>query len=165
MAHSAEIRAAVRAAVVHEGLHPKEAARRLGVPARTVEQWMRRARREGDDWLRARTLSYMHGKGSDQVLMSVLESIVNLTQKTLADIQVADIPPLDRVEAISRLVDAYHKTAAAVAKNSPRLNRLALAMEILEKLADYVVASHPKHAPALLEVLEPFGQEIAKAYG
>ncbi len=165
MAHGSETRAALRAAYVHQGMDLRAAAQAYGVPFRTAANWMRKARHEGDDWRQARTLSYMHGKGSDQVLMSVLESIVDLTQKTLADIQVAEIAPLDRVEAISRLVDAYHKTAAAVAKNSPRLNKLALAMEILEKLADFVRAQHPQHAPALLAVLEPFGAEVAKAYG
>lgn len=165
MAYGAETKAALRVAVVHEGLHIEAAAKRLGVSIRTAQNWQRRARAEGDDWRRARTLSYMHGKGSDQVLMSVLESIVNLTQQTLADIQVAEIEPLDRVEAISRLVDAYHKTSAAVAKNSPRLSRLAVAMEVLEKLAEYIGARHPALAPALLEVLEPFGQDLARQYG
>jgi hypothetical protein len=165
MAHGPESRTAVRAAFVHQALPLDEAAKRGGVPAATARAWKAKARRGGDDWDKARAVSYMSGQGSDTVLMSVLESIVTLTQATLADLQTAQIAPLDRVEAISRLVDAYHKTSAAVAKNSPRLNKLALAMEILEKLAEFVRAHHPQHAGALLEVLEPFGAEVAKSYG
>lgn len=165
MAHGPETRAAVRAAYVHQALPLGEAAKRAGISEAVARQWKAKARRGGDDWDKARAVSYMSGQGSDTVLMSVLESIVTLTQTTLADLQVAEIAPLDRAEAISRLVDAYHKTAAAVAKTSPRLDKLALAMEILERLAEFVRAQHPQHGPALLAVLEPFGAEMAKHYG
>lgn len=164
MAHGPEAHAAVRVAYVHQALPIEQAARQAGVPEATARAWKAKARRGGDDWERARTASYMSGQGSDTVMMHVLQSILTLTQSTLADLETAETDPLERVEAISRLTDAYHKTSAAIARGSPKLSRLALAMEILEKLAEFIRAHHPQHAGALLEVLEPFGAEIVKSY-
>lgn len=164
MAHGPEARAAVRAAYVHQALPIEQAARQAGVPEATARRWKREARRDGDDWDRARAASYMSGQGSDLVMMQVLQSIITLTQSTLADLETAETDPLERVEAISRLTDAYHKTSAAIARGSPKLSRLAVAMEILERLAEFVQTHHPQHAPALLAVLEPFGAEVARAY-
>lgn len=162
--HGPEARAAVRAAYVHQALLIGQAAAHGGVPEGTAIAWKRKAKKGGDDWDRARAASYMSGQGSDTVMMSVLQSILTLTQSTLADMEGAEIDPLDRVEAISRLVDAYHKTSAAISRGSPKLNKLAMAMEILEKLADFIRQHHPQHAPALLAVLEPFGAEVARSY-
>jgi hypothetical protein len=164
MAHGPEARAAVRAAYVHQALPIEQAARQCGVPEATARNWKAKARRGGDDWDRARAASYMSGQGSDTVMMSVLQSILILTQSTLADLETAQIDPLERVEAISRLTDAYHKTSAAISRGSPKLSRLAMAMEILEKLVEFVRTQHPQHAAALLTVLEPFGAELARAY-
>lgn len=165
MAHGPEARAAVRAAYVHQALPIEQAAAAGGVPEATARNWKRRAKRMGDDWDRARAASYMSGQGADTVMMTVLQHILTLTQSTLEHLNAADdIDPLARVEAVSRLSDAYHKTAAAIAKTNPRLSRLSVAMDVLERLAAYVHAHHPEQGAALLAVLEPFGSEIAKAY-
>ncbi len=164
MAHSPEARAAVRGAYVHKAYPLEEAARQAGIPEATAKRWKAQGARLGDDWDKARAISYMAGQGAEDVMMSVLMQIVTLAQSTMADMQTAEIDPLVRVEAISRLSDAYHKTAAAIAKGSPKLNKLSVAMDVLERFAEYLRAHHPKLAPALLEVLEPFGHELAKHY-
>jgi hypothetical protein len=40
------------------------------------------------------------------------------------------------------------------------MSKLAVAMEVLELLAEFVRAKAPEGAAALLAVLEPFGQEL-----
>jgi hypothetical protein len=167
MALGPEVRAAVRAAYVHQALPLNEASRQCGVRFETARRWKSIARKNGDDWDAARTASYMSGQGADLVLSDVMQSILLLTQSTLRDLRERgdQVPMLERVEAISRVSDAYHKTAAAVGKHSPKISRLAIAIEILTTLTDYVREKHPALAPALLEVLEPFGQELARKYG
>ena len=85
-------------------------------------------------------------------------------QSTLANLQEAEVDPLAKVEAISRLSDAYNKTASAAAKTNPKLSKLAIAMEILEKLADFVVKNYPEHTGSFSEVLEPFGSELIRIF-
>ncbi|HWQ10018.1 MAG TPA: DUF1804 family protein, partial [Holophaga sp.] len=72
---------------------------------------------------------------------------------------------LDKAEALSRLSDAYVKTMRCLQKSSPELSRLAVASEVLQHLARFVRERHPQHAGALLQVLEPFGEELVKLYG
>lgn len=163
MAHHPETRTALRGAYVHQCLPLSEAARRVGVSEGTATNWKRKAREAGDDWDRARAASLSSGRGQDTVLQDVLERIVMLTQSTLEALQDADVDPLARVEAISRLSDAYHKTASAAAKTNPKLSKLAVAMEVLERLAAYTGQHYPQHLAGLVEVLEPFGAELARS--
>lgn len=162
MAHTVQIKSAVRAAFVHQCLPLEAACNKHGVNVSTGRRWKAVAKQAGDDWDKARSASLMAGQGQDDVLRDVLERLVVLTQSTLESLQTAGIDPLAQVEAISRLSDAYHKTAAAAAKTNPKLSKLAVAMDVLERLASFTVNRAPQHIEALAEVLEPFGAELAQ---
>uniref|UniRef100_UPI00106BBFDF DUF1804 family protein n=1 Tax=Pseudomonas aeruginosa TaxID=287 RepID=UPI00106BBFDF len=47
----------------------------------------------------------------------------------------------------------------------PETSALATAMEVLQRLASFIRERFPQHAPAFAEVLEPFGEVIAKELG
>ena len=47
----------------------------------------------------------------------------------------------------------------------PETDELATALGIIRKLVDFTSQRFPQHAPALLEVLEPFGVLVAKELG
>ena len=47
----------------------------------------------------------------------------------------------------------------------PETDELATALGVIRKLVDFTSQRFPQHAPALLEVLEPFGALIAKELG
>lgn len=166
MAHGRETRAAARSAYVHEALTLDAIARRHGVAIGTLSRWKRIAADEGDDWDRARAAARLSGEGSEAVTRAVLEDFVLLFQSTLTDVKTsADIKPLAKAEVISRLSDAYNKTMSAVAKSNPRLNKLSIAMQVMQSLAAFIRAHYPKHTAAFAEILEPFGEDLAKAYG
>lgn len=165
MAHKPQIRSAARAAYVHEAQPMEAVAARLAVSAGTLSRWKREALDSGDDWDRARAAARLAGQGAEAVATAVLEDFVLLFQSTLAEIKSGSIPPLAKAEAISRLSDAYHKTTAAASRGNPKLSRLAIAMDVLQLLAEHIRQHRPQLAAAFAEMLEPFGADLAKAYG
>lgn len=166
MAYSEETRRALRSAYVYQALSLDAAAQRLGVAFGTASRWKRTALDAGDDWDRARAAARLSSEGAEAVTQVVLEEFVTLFQSTMTGIKNDDkATGLAKAEALSRLSDAYNKTMSAVAKGSPRLNKLAVAMEVLQKLAAFIAERYPQHAPALLEVLEPFGEFVTQEIG
>lgn len=165
MAHGPEIRASARAAYIYE-CQPLEAiAERLNLSTGTVLRWKRQAQDAGDDWERARAASRLSGQGADAVTAAVLEDFILLFQSTLAEVKVdPSIKAITKAEILSRMSDAYHKTISAAGKSSPKLNRLAVAMEVIEQMGEFVRQKHPKHGLAFAEILEPFASELARAY-
>jgi hypothetical protein len=166
MAHKPEKKTAARAAYIYEALTLEVIAQRVCASLGTVSRWKREALASGDDWDRARSAARLSGQGTEAVTQAVMEDFVLLFQSTLTEVNTAtDIKPLVKAEIISRLSDAYHKTMSAVAKGNPKLNKLAVAMEVMQALAEFVRKCYPKHANAFAEILEPFGEEVAKIYG
>lgn len=166
MAHGPEIRAAARAAYIYEAMGLEAVAERLHVSTGTVNRWKRQALEAGDDWERARGAARLSGQGAEAVTAAVLEDFVLLFQSTLAEVKAdTEIKAINKAEILSRMSDAYHKTISAAGKSNPRLNKLAVAMEVLESLGEFVRLKHPRHAAAFAEILEPFASELARAYG
>lgn len=166
MAHPKEKRTAARAAYVYEALTLEVIARRVNVSIGTVSRWKRDAGDGGDDWDRARSAARLSGQGTEAVTQAVMEDFILLFQSTLTDVKDdKDIKPLAKAEIISRLSDAYNKTMSAVARGNPKLSKLAVAMEVMQALAGFIRQHYPRHANAFAEVLEPFGEEMAKTYG
>lgn len=166
MAHPKEKKTAARAAYVYEALTLEVIAQRIDASLGTISRWKRDALEGGDDWDRARAAARISGQGSEAVTQAVMEDFILLFQSTLTDVKNdKDIKPLAKAEIISRLSDAYNKTMSAVAKGNPKLSKLAVAMEVMQALAEFIRKHYPKHANAFAEVLEPFGEEVAKSYG
>ena len=164
MTHPPEARAAVRAAYVYDRLSIGEAATRAGVGERTARTWKSEAQAAGDDWDRARAAAQMAGDSRQMLVQALLEDYIRLHQSTQDALLKADVPALAKAEALSRLADAFGKTMSAVGRAAPQLSALAIAGEVVQELARFVQQHHPEAAPALLEVLEPFGDHIAKKY-
>lgn len=161
MAYSKDVREAVRASYVFEGLNLKDIERRHRLPERTVERWKRIAFEKGDNWDTARAAVRMTSRGEEVLAANVLEQFVHLFQATLTELKENDdLKAPQKVEALSKLADAYGKTTAAMRRANPSLSKLAIAMEVLDLLAQFVRKKAPQAAPALLEVLEPFGAEL-----
>lgn len=166
MAHSPEVRQRLRSGYVHDGLGLEQAALRLKISPRTATRWRQESAEAGDDWDKARAASLLAGEGAEAVSRAVLEEFLKLFQSTMLDIKKEKkLKPLEKAEAMSRLADAYTKTMRCIQKSAPELSRLAVASEVLQHLARFVKKSYPQHAKAFMDVLEPFGEELVKAYG
>lgn len=165
MAHPLEKRQQLRSLFVHKCLGLDQAARSLGISGRTATRWKQDAAENGDDWDKARAANLLAGEGAEAVSRAVLESFLTLFQTTVTEVEQGTLKPLEKAEAMSRLADAYTKTTKAIQRSAPELSRLAIASEVIQHFAKFVQTKHPKLAPALLEVLEPFAEHLVVIYG
>ena len=166
MAHDDGIRRAVRAAYVFDQLSLEVAAAKHDVPYATVRNWKRAGKELGDDWDKARGAQMIAGGGIEDVVRQTLGIVVQQVQATVQAIQDAeDMPPATKVAMLASLADAYNKLMAASRRLMPETDKLAVATDVVKRLAEFTRTRHPKHAAALIEVLEPFADELAKAYG
>lgn len=166
MAHGEEIRRAVRAGYVFDQFTLEAAALKVGVPEATAKRWKREAREAGDDWDRARSAQMIAGGGIEDVVRQTLAVIVQQTQATVDAIQAAeDMPAADKVQMLTSLADAYNKLMSASKKLMPETDRLGVALDTIRRLLEFARARYPAHTAGLAEMLEAFGEEIARAYG
>ncbi len=166
MAHDKETRAAVRAAYVHDHLPLEAAAARAGVPASTATRWKRKAKEAGEDWDKLRAASLLAGHGVEDVARQMLADYV-VQHKCLMECitQNGDMDAGTKVKLLSSLADSFNKTVAASKRVLPETSELATALAVLDKLGAFVRERFPQHGPAFVEILEPFGAEIARAFG
>lgn len=165
MAHDETTRRAVRAAYVFDQLALDVAAAKHGVPEGTARNWKRQAKELGDDWDKARAAQMIAGGGIEDVVRQTLGVVVQQVQATLEMIQNSqDMTPEAKVQALASLADAYHKLMAVSRKLMPETDKLAVATDVAKRLAIFVREHYPQHAEAYAEILEPFGDELARVY-
>lgn len=152
-----------RSAYVNAQLSLAEIANMFGKSVSTVNRWKREATRIGDCWDRARAAHHLQVQ--DRVVFALISDFVTLHQKTVEDLKTADIPIEKKVKLLATLATAFSKTMNAAGKAAPELSRLAVAQDVIRRMASFVQAQYPEHASILLEILEPFGQELATNYG
>lgn len=166
MAHPKETRDGVRRAYVVDRMSLDVAASVHGVHYGTAQRWKREAAANGDDWDKAQSAHLLAGGGIENVARQVLLGLVTQFQATMEAVQGdADISPATKVQMLASLADAYNKTVAASKRVLPETSALATAMQVLQQLAAFIRERYPQHAPAFAEVLEPFGDLIAKELG
>lgn len=166
MAHSDDTRRAVRAAYVFDQLGLEVAAVKEGVPVATARRWKTEARRAGDDWDRARSAQMIAGGGMEAVVRQTLAVVVQQVQATVESIQAAeDMDPATKVQMLASLADAYNKLMAVSKRMMPETDRLGVAMDVIKRFGEFIGKKKPALAGEFVELLEAFGDEIARAYG
>lgn len=166
MAHGEDSRRAVRAAYVFDQLSLEVAAAKFGVPYDTVRNWKRAGKKLGDDWDKARGAQMIAGGGIEDVVRQTLGIVVQQVQSTLEAIQTStEMKPEAKVQALASLADAYNKLLSASRRLMPETDKLAVATDVAKRMAEFVRTNYPQYAPAFAEILGPFGDELAKAYG
>lgn len=166
MAHDAERRRDARRAFVHDRLAVPTIAITLGISEATLRRWKREARIGGDDWDTARAAATVSGGGLEQLVTQVVEEYVIAHQATLEALKTnTEISPVEKAKVLAGLADAFNKTVSSAGRLSPKISELGVAMDVLKRLGDFITQRYPQHAPALLEVIEPFGDTLAEAYG
>ncbi|MGB1238761.1 MAG: DUF1804 family protein [Pseudomonadales bacterium] len=165
MAYSEETKRNVRAAYIYNSHSLKAAAAANEVPYETARSWKRKAEGSGDDWDNARAAARISQGGIKALTTEIIEEFALLFQATIEQVKNADVKPLEKAEAISRLSDAYSKTVKAAGASNPELSRLSVAMDVLRLLAEFIKSEHPKHLDAFLDILEPFGEVVSREFG
>lgn len=166
MAYPQEIRDQVRATYIYKGLDLKETAKLSGIRYQTVLAWKKNASDLGDDWDTARSAARMASGGMVEVNNMLLESFSLHIETILSKLRDnPDVTPGDKADIMSKLADAHSKLVATVAKSGTKIAPLAVAMKVLKMLTEFIKEHHPQHAGAFMEILEPFGQKVAREIG
>lgn len=155
-----------RSAYVYDALNLEGVSRKTNIPLGTIRRWKDAAKENGDDWDKARAAARLSAQGAEAVTAAVMEDFVLLFQSTLEDVKNSkDIKPLDKAEVLSRISDAYSKTMNAVAKGNPKMNKLSVAMEVLQLLAKHIQNDRPDLIEPFAALLGSFGEKLTEMFG
>jgi len=165
MAHDQKTRNQVRAKYI-QGLPLATAAETCQVAYQTARNWKRAAKENGDDWDHARAARRLSKGSIEELTNQVLEELTTQFMATFEAMK-AD-PTMDAVkksDILARLSDSYVKTVNAAGRANPALNELSRTMDVLKDLSEFIADRFSKHRAAFLEILEAYGQEVARKHG
>jgi hypothetical protein len=166
MAHGEDARRQVRAAYIYDQLTLEIAAVKGGVPYATARNWKRAGKDLGDDWDKARGAQMLAGGSIEDVVRQTLAVSIQQTQVTIEMIQNdPTISPVERVKMMASLSDSLNKQVATSRRLMPETDKLAVATDVVKRYAEFVRVKYPKHMLVVIETMEPFGDELARAYG
>ncbi len=166
MAYPQSTRDAVRRAYVFDRLSLEIAAAKVGVSYATVTRWKAASAKAGDDWDKAQAAQLLSGGGIEEVARQMLAGLVMQYQTTMDEVNAStDIKPALKVQMLASLADAYNKTVSASKRILPETSELATAMQVIQKLAEFIQDKYPKHASTFVQILEPFGELLSKELG
>jgi hypothetical protein len=154
-----------RALYIKDCLPIEAIAARLGVGERTVQRWKAEDAEQDKDWDAARQAAHMAKENIEISTQLYLANFIAFQQGALAEVQANEqMTTTEKAQAVASLADSFAKTVKASAITSPQINQLAIAIEVIQKLAAYVHDKHPEAAPKLMEALEPFALDVAQEY-
>lgn len=132
----------------------------------TLRSWKRRALEQGDDWDKLRAANLLAGEGMEAVARQTLSDYV-LQHKALMGeiIEAQDMTAREKTQALASLADSFNKMVSASRRVLPETNELSVALRVIQMLTEFVRRQFPQHAAALLEVLEPFADQVAEKGG
>ena len=162
MAHDQATKDKLRRLYVFERLSLEIAAGQCGVSFATARRWKDKAEIAGDNWEKLRAAHTMAGKDLEDIARQLLTDLVLQFKATMDALSREDIPASERVTLLTSLSDSYNKAISANKKLLPETSRLAVALEVLEKLADWLKTKRPELLGAFLDELEPFGAMLEK---
>ena len=161
MAHSASIRFSVREAYI-SGLSLPAVAKRFGISETTVRHWKLR---EGESWDRAQAAKSMVMGVRGEAVQQILGDFLQVHSEAIRVVRDSDLPADKRVELLASLTDSLTKTMSALGRAAPQISEFGVALEVLQELGDFIKRHHPRLVLSFMEVLEPFGAQLAKKYG
>lgn len=165
MAHDEAIKREARTLYVHKRLALTSIAVSTGVSLATINRWKREAKEAGDDWDKARSGALVNGEGLSALISQSLEDFTVQFQAVMDELKEDNsLSAAEKVKLLSTISDAFNKTVAAARRAAPKLSELAIAYDVLQRLAKFVALKRPELSETILELLEPFGDEIAEVY-
>ncbi|WP_293222289.1 DUF1804 family protein [Ottowia sp.] len=163
MAHPGEKRTQLRGLYVYQRLPMEAACKKLGVPRGTANRWKREALDKGDDWDGVRAAVALGDDNFSTLSKKLLEDYLVQHQATIDLLREAtDMGPRERAETLASMSDSFNKTMASFKRLNPELDRTAVQLDVIQRFVTFAQAKYPQHLQALAEMLEPFGEELAR---
>lgn len=133
------------------------------VPYQTCCRWKQKAKDAGDDWDKVRTAHTVAGGELEDVARQILTDFVVQFKATMDIIKNnSELKAFERVSMLTSLSDSYNKTMGASRKLMPETSKLATALEVLERQAEYIKTNKPELLTEFLAILEPFGELLER---
>ena len=163
MAHGKEKRTQLRGLYVYQRLPMEAACRKLHIPRATANRWKSDALKAGDDWDTVRAAQALGDENFTLLTKRLLEDYLVQHQATMDLLRADDkMTARERAETLASMSDSFNKTMASFRRLSPELNRQAIQLDTLQRFVSFAQGRFAQHLPALVEMLEPFGEELAK---
>lgn len=163
MAHASEKRTQLRGLYVYQRLAMETACKQLGVPRSTANRWKQDAADKGDDWDTVRAAVGLGDENFSTLSKKLLEDYLVQHQATMDLLrQATGMSARDRADTLASMSDSFNKTMLSFRRLSPELNKQAVQLDVLQRLVSFAQARFPQHLTAMVELLEPFGEELAK---
>jgi hypothetical protein len=141
-------------------------AARLGVAERTVERWKAEDAAAGRGWKAAREAARAARGAAEQDAQAYLTEVLAFQRAALEAVKLDQaLTPQEKTRSAASLADSFSKTVNACAKAAPETTQLAIALDMLQRLARFASETHAEAAPALAECLEAFAVELARDAG
>lgn len=166
MAHPQERRLQLRGLYVFKQLPMEAACAAMQLPKTTGNRWKREAAEQGDDWDFTRSAVALGDDNFKQISQQLLQDYLVVHKSVIDQLKTNDkLTAQQRVTMLASLSDSFNKSIAAFRRIAPEINSYAIALDVVQRLTTFAQGRYPQHVPAILEMLEPFGAELAKAYG
>lgn len=170
MAYSKEIRDRVRTSYVREGLPLHQVAQAHNVPYNTVRTWRRTAKAKGDDWDQARSAHRLIQGGSPEITAAFMDDFVHIYHANVRHLREImqdenNYNPIEVAEGLSKMADAWTKTMSALTRGRPSLNKLTVALEVLQEFNSWIRENNPEIAKDWVDLIEPFSAHLTKVIG
>ncbi|MGP3505825.1 DUF1804 family protein [Paracidovorax citrulli] len=163
MAHAQEKRTQLRGLYIYQRLPMEAACKKLGVPRSTANRWKSEALEKGDDWDTVRAAVALGDDNFASLSKKLLEDYLVQHQATMDQLREATgMSARDRAETLASMSDSFNKTMASFKRLAPDLDRQAVQIDVLQRFVTFAQARYPQHLQAVAEMLEPFGEELAK---
>lgn len=165
MAWPKETRDRVRQKYIFDQLTLEMVALQCAVPYDTARRWKAQALKNGDDWDKLRVAHTLAGDGLENLARTVLISLVVKCQATMDTLnQNPDLPPQVSVELLASLADSLSKAVSSSKKMLPETDRLATALEVVQKFGAFIHDKHPTLYVSFVEVLEQFASVLEEEF-
>ncbi len=165
MAFPTSTRDKLRKIYVYGQLSLEISAMQLGVTFGTARRWKAAAKADGDDWEKSKAAYIMSGGSIEEIGREILNGFLIQYRTAIDELTTAELDAKEKVQLLASLSDSYVKTTAASKKILPETSELATAMQVVSMQVDYIQAHHPESLEAFINILDGFGEELAKKYG
>lgn len=164
MAYTQADKDALRRAYVFDALPLEKAAQMVGVSTPTACRWKAQAKKIGDDWDLVKSARTVADGSLEELARGLLTEIVILFKTATDAVKADDLDAKEKVQLLTMLSDSYTKAIGANKKLMPTTDKLAVAMQVIELLGDFIKDNKPNLMQDFVDVLVPFGAMVEKEF-
>ena len=163
MAHSIDVKHAVRNSYVTDLLALSVAAIKHQVAEGTARRWKMEAKDSGDDWDMARAASRRTEGSAGEFTLDFIEEFTVQVNETfeLLKVNSENLSLEQRTKVLSSLTDMMSKVMKVSGGNN-KLEKRTIATKVIKSLGKFVSSQHADFAPAFVEILTGFAPRLDK---